>query len=754
MSTFKNLMGLVGLLLLGCGGGDAPPSTPAPPDLSGVWAGSWQGSDPSLGVVTGFWEASLLQSESSVNGLATLIGDVDCMDGVVQGASNGTTFSGTFNRAPCSLNSWQLTALSVAQRAAGGSWTQPGSGAQGTLSGTQIAKPGGPRIHFVNPPGGKVGTLVTIVGTGFNATPANNAVMFNGTPATVLSAGATSLVTSVPGAASAGAINLTTGANTAISPRSFNTEVMWPNSNALGLSVPTGLGPQGIAFSPDGRKVYVAGNGSVSMVNTLTNQVLVPNASLPTPVPSVPAGIVASPDGKRVYVAGGNAGVLVLDAALIQPVVSEHISGFTAGGGTLDSPQGLALSPDGARLYVTDNHAAGAMYIVTLATKAVIALPSFGPNFVPLGVAVRPDGQAVYVAVTDPTTTLQDFVAVLDPSTGATTTSIALGSGSRPTAIAITPDGANAYVTNQRANSVSVISTASNTVIATIANAVAFNQPTGIAVSPDGTVVFVANKAANSVQTFAAGTHVMGAAIPINVANAAASGPTGIAISPHGSHAYVTDTLAASISEIGAMPTLTVAAAGSGIGSISSPSAGIDCGTTCQVRLASGSVVNLTAIAGPGSVFGSWSGNGCASGTVVLTQNTTCIASFDNVAPYTGPSSGTGCFIATAAFGSSMADEVITLRHFRDRHLLSNAPGRAFVAAYYRYSPPVAEFIRERDAIKAVVRATLWPIIFIIKRPELIATLLISLLLLTAAAIFCGFLLASKPVSGLGDVSQ
>jgi hypothetical protein len=42
-------------------------------------------------------------------------------------------------------------------------------------------------------------------------------------------------------------------------------------------------------------------------------------------------------------------------------------------------------------------------------------------------------------------------------------------------------------------------------------------------------------------------------------------------------------------------------------------------------------------------------------------------------------SSGSRCFIATAAFGSPMAPEVALLRAFRDSWLLTNSPGRIFV---------------------------------------------------------------------------
>ena len=79
--------------------------------------------------------------------------------------------------------------------------------------------------------------------------------------------------------------------------------------------------------------------------------------------------------------------------------------------------------------------------------------------------------------------------------------------------------------------------------------------------------------------------------------------------------------------------------------------------------------------------------------------------------PFTGGGGGGGCFIATAAWGSSLAEEVVTLRRFRDTYLLGNAAGRAFVKAYYTLSPPLAEAIRERPRARATVRTLLRPIV-------------------------------------------
>ena len=78
-------------------------------------------------------------------------------------------------------------------------------------------------------------------------------------------------------------------------------------------------------------------------------------------------------------------------------------------------------------------------------------------------------------------------------------------------------------------------------------------------------------------------------------------------------------------------------------------------------------------------------------------------------------SGGGGCFIATAAFGSYRAPEVILLQKFRDRILLTNLPGRLFVEFYYSVSPSIANFISQYDALKSATRLALQPLIFSIQ---------------------------------------
>jgi hypothetical protein len=69
----------------------------------------------------------------------------------------------------------------------------------------------------------------------------------------------------------------------------------------------------------------------------------------------------------------------------------------------------------------------------------------------------------------------------------------------------------------------------------------------------------------------------------------------------------------------------------------------------------------------------------------------------------------TGCFVATAAYGSQDASAVRLLREFRDTRLLTNAPGRAFVRWYYEHSPAAAHYLNDHPALKPFVRAALAP---------------------------------------------
>ena len=63
------------------------------------------------------------------------------------------------------------------------------------------------------------------------------------------------------------------------------------------------------------------------------------------------------------------------------------------------------------------------------------------------------------------------------------------------------------------------------------------------------------------------------------------------------------------------------------------------------------------------------------------------------------------CFIATAAYGTALHEDIVVLRDSRDEYLMHNPAGRTFVKIYYDASPPLADVIRANERLKTTVRA-------------------------------------------------
>lgn len=713
MSSRSNLFKTCALvaLLTACGGGgdcggvDCSPVTPRqPPDLSGVWAGAWQGQDPVLGLVTGTWENTITQGATLGSGTTLLLGDVDCMDGQMEGGQNAQgTVSGTLQRPPCAANTWALTALDTTAGTATGSWTQPGSGAQGTLGGVRIARLDGPRIRFVHPAAGAPGALVTVVGERLDNPVATAALMFGtASPPALESASATRLVARVPAGASTAAVKFTGAAGVAWSPMSFETAAPAP-ALVTGWSASTGGEPLALAVSPDGRKVYVAqrtspARGAVAVVHVARRRVL----STTVEAEGVPRSVVASPDGQRIYVAVDGVGVRVMDAA-VATVLGTIATPL--GDGALDNPQGLAISPDGALLAASDGLPGGAVGVWRTADRGLQARLVMPAGQAPLGVVFAPDGERAWVVAADTTGLQTATLRSFDPLTGAAQAPLAVGA--LPTGIAVTPDGAAVFVASQAAHTVSRVATASGVTTSVPVNL----SPTALVISPDGTRVYVVSGGANAVQALSADT-----GLAVAPATQLASPPRAIAMHPRGGSAYLTT--GQGVLEVGGRAMLTVARAGSGYGSVNSSPGGIACGTACQASFPAGTVVTLTASPDAYSNFTGWSGDAdCSDGQVTVGADLNCVATFTARQPPPSASSGGGCFIATAAYGRDMAPQVQALRDFRDRRLLPSAPGRAFVAWYYRVSPPIAELIRPHASARAVVRAVLAPVVFTVMEP-------------------------------------
>ena len=232
-------------------------------------------------------------------------------------------------------------------------------------------------------------------------------------------------------------------------------------------------GPSGMAITPDGSTAYVnnyGGPGGVGSGNGTTVRVvsLVSNAIVGTAITVglAPASLAITPDGKFVYVLNyvdGNPGTGTI--SIIQTstnIVVGSISGFSG-------PFAIAITPNGAAAYITNfgsNNFAPygtTVSVVNLKTNAISATIALGIQ--PSGIAIVPNGHFAYVSnyntlylgpdFTD-LTAGQGIVNIIDVATNTVMCPLFVV-GASPDAIAITPNGRRAYVTNYSSNTVSVL---------------------------------------------------------------------------------------------------------------------------------------------------------------------------------------------------------------------------------------------------------------------------------------------------------
>ena len=156
-----------------------------------------------------------------------------------------------------------------------------------------------------------------------------------------------------------------------------------------------------------------------------------------------------------------------------------------------------------------------------------------GLDLGPTGIAITPDGAFAYVTNNfggNPGT-----VSVIAIATNSVVATIAVGTG--PTDLAITPDGAFAYVANDGSNSVSVIDILSNAVVATVVGM--DDHPNGIAITPDGAFAYVTSFGLSPFTV--SDVSVIDLATNTVVDTIRVAGASDVAITPDGAFAYVTN---------------------------------------------------------------------------------------------------------------------------------------------------------------------------------------------------------------------
>ncbi len=285
-----------------------------------------------------------------------------------------------------------------------------------------------------------------------------------------------------------------------------NVSVIDVATDTVIATIPVGIGPYGVAVTPDGTQVYVENSGnhfdawgtgtsSVSVINTASNTV---TATVTVGNSTYGGSVAVTPDSTKAYVANSSDGTV--------SVILTATNTIAATVQVDDWPYAVAVTPDGSRVYVARLWG-NIVSVIDTATDTVTATVQMGERAD--GVAVLPVGTDVYVANED-----TDTVSVIDTATNNVTTSIAVGHF--PVCLAASPDSAKVYVANALGASISVIDTATKTVTATVPiPSTTQYGPFGIDVTPDGTRVYVAVLSNDAVSVIDTATNTVIDAVPV-----------------------------------------------------------------------------------------------------------------------------------------------------------------------------------------------------------------------------------------------
>jgi YVTN family beta-propeller protein len=215
-----------------------------------------------------------------------------------------------------------------------------------------------------------------------------------------------------------------------------------------------------MTVTPDGKRVYAAAGGRISIFDTERN-----NLSFEE-IPNLDAEFLAvSPDGRRLYLVGDG-----WPNSKVTVVSTENYS-VVATIGVGKSAAGITVASDGRKAYVA-NGDDDTISVVDIVSDTISATIPVGAG--PRGVALTPDDKKLYVTCSPrlpaerPGADFPDSeVAVIDTARGIVSANINF-TDNRPVGVMVTPDGREVYVVNENRGTVSVINVSSDEVIATI----------------------------------------------------------------------------------------------------------------------------------------------------------------------------------------------------------------------------------------------------------------------------------------------
>jgi YVTN family beta-propeller protein len=238
-----------------------------------------------------------------------------------------------------------------------------------------------------------------------------------------------------------------------------------------------GAKPAGVATARDGSRAYFGDVASdqVYVVDTSKQAV-----TAKIKVASGPAALAVNPAGTRLLV--GSAGTLIFASSTLS-LIDTATNAVIATGTSGSRPAAAVFSADGSRIYVA-NGASDTITVHNASTLQTLAQIAVAAG--PIGLALHPSGNRLYVGHIGSLAQSVSMVSVVDLDANAVTATIPLGT--RPALVVLNAAGTRLYVGNVESDSISVVDTANNAVLATIA----INQsPTGLDLHPDESRLYV-----------------------------------------------------------------------------------------------------------------------------------------------------------------------------------------------------------------------------------------------------------------------
>jgi YVTN family beta-propeller protein len=486
--------------------------------------------------------------------------------------------------------------------------------------------------------------------------------------------------------------------------------------------------------------LYISNSGedTLTVISNLENEVIDT-----VEVGRGPMGLAVTPEGDYVYVANSMDGTV----SVIRTTDNSVIETVEVGA----SPMGVVISPEGDYVYVA-NSADGTVSVIRTTDNSVTETVEVGAF--PVGIVVTPEGDYVYVA-----NSMDGTVSVIRTTDNSVTETVEVGNG--PWDVAVTSGGIYVFVTNKTDGTVSMIRIEDNTIVNTIEVG---SNPLGITVGLDGDYIYVANNSDNTVSLISTTYYTVIETIAVG------NGPWGVAATNDKEYIYVVNNEDNTVSKIRIFDySTTLFAVGNapvGLGSFlggRSPEPPSDLEATEK----SYKRIDLSWTDNSSDEFGfkierKAGSNGEYIRIAVLDENVTTysdtglsyyrtyyyrITSYNDVADsdYTNEAYATTedyeteCFFVTVAYGSPFNRHIRIIRGFRDRYLMSNALGKAFVDIYYALSPKAAHFISRHDSMRTSLQFALIPLVWLcwlslnINQTSTIAFILLLLVLSYAA---------------------